>query len=650
MKITFTSLFLFVTFSLNTFAQDPHSTRLEGHTDSVLSVEFSPDGQTLASGSRDYTIRLWDVATGNLLRTLRGHANAVNSVAFSPDGKTLASASFDNTFRLWDAATGNLLRTIEGHMNVDWVFSVSFSPDGETLAGGTDDDIRLWEVGTGNEIHTLEGHWGTVLSVSFSPDGKTLASGGTDDTIRLWDVATGNELGTHSRHTDNVNSVSFSPDGKTLASGSEDDDIKLWDVATGYHLRTLSGHTDSVHSVSFSPNGKTLASGSRDNTIRLWDVSTGNEIHKFKGDWGAVFSVTIDGPTLASGSIDDTIRLWNLPRVSITALPVDAPAIGGKLTFNIGITDGENIAGYQARIRFDDSALRYVESANGDYLPANAFVVPPVIEGNEVTVGATSVAGDRSGDGTLATLTFEFIAIKESTLTLSEAVIANGAGNRLPFLIDTSTVEAGAPRLPGDVNLDGVVNILDLVMVASSFGKESPIDDADVNKDGVVDILDLVLVAGALGDAAAAPSLYPQALRLFTALDIQQWLSQARHLDLTDASMQRGVLFLEYLLAAFTPQEPALLPNYPNPFNPETWIPYQLAEAADVILTIYAVDGTLARTLALGYQPVGIYQGKSRAAYWDGKNALGEPVASGIYFYTLTAGDFSATRKMLVRK
>ena len=171
-----------------------------------------------------------------------------------------------------------------------------------------------------------------------------------------------------------------------------------------------------------------------------------------------------------------------------------------------------------------------------------------------------------------------------------------------------------------------------------------------MNEDGIVNIVDLVIVAGAIDGGAAAPSAYPQALTMLNAADVKQWLSQAQQLNLTDATSQRGILFLEQLLAALTPKETALLANYPNPFNPETWIPYQLAEPADVTLTIYSVDGTVVRTLKLGYQPVGIYQDKGRAAYWDGKNGVGESVASGVYFYTLTAGDFTATRKMLIRK
>ena len=153
-----------------------------------------------------------------------------------------------------------------------------------------------------------------------------------------------------------------------------------------------------------------------------------------------------------------------------------------------------------------------------------------------------------------------------------------------------------------------------------------------------------------MGAGIAAPAAHPQTLEILTAADVRQWLTQAQHLDLTDATSQRGILMLQQLLAALIPKETSLLPNYPNPFNPETWIPYQLADPGEVMLTIYAVDGKLVRTLALGHQPAGIYQSKNRAAYWDGKNELGESVASGAYFYTLTAGEFTATRKMLILK
>ena len=131
---------------------------------------------------------------------------------------------------------------------------------------------------------------------------------------------------------------------------------------------------------------------------------------------------------------------------------------------------------------------------------------------------------------------------------------------------------------------------------------------------------------------------------------MQHWIRQAQQLDLTALRTQRGLLFLQYLLTALTPQETILLANYPNPFNPETWIPYQLAKPADVTLTIYDIQGRVVRDLDLGHQRPGMYQSRARAAHWDGRNDIGEPVASGVYFYTLTAGNFTATRKMLIRK
>ena len=200
------------------------------------------------------------------------------------------------------------------------------------------------------------------------------------------------------------------------------------------------------------------------------------------------------------------------------------------------------------------------------------------------------------------------------------------------------------PLLEADVNGDGVEDVHDLVLVAANFGQTGP-NAADVNGDGVVDAADLIKVAAALDNAAAAPSAV-----MLNVKNVQQWLTQAQQLDLTDATLQRGIHFLEQLLGTLAPTETALLPNYPNPFNPETWIPYQLAASANVVLRIYSANGTLVRTLALGHQSAGIYQDRSRAVYWDGKNELGESVASGVYFYTLTAGDFTATRKMLIRK
>ena len=200
-----------------------------------------------------------------------------------------------------------------------------------------------------------------------------------------------------------------------------------------------------------------------------------------------------------------------------------------------------------------------------------------------------------------------------------------------------------------DVNQDGVVNISDLVIVAGRLGQSGP-NAVDVNGDGVVNIQDLILVAGALDQAPAAPALHSAALATVTAADIRGWLTQAQGLDITDPKLQNGIRFLEQLLLVLVPKETALLPNYPNPFNPETWIPYRLAEDAFVALTIYDPRGRIVRRLNVGYQTASVYESRSKAIYWDGRNEVGDRVASGIYFYTLTAGDYSATRKMLILK
>ncbi len=288
---------------------------LSGHTNQVRSLAFSPDGKILASSGNDMTVILWDTLTWEMIgEPLAGHTKAVRGLAFSPDGSMVASGSEDGTVIFWDTVTREMI----GEplvVNAEGIRPIAFSPDGKVLAsGGLDQQIVLWDVSTREMIgEPLKGHASTVQALAFSPNGKILASGSIDKTIILWDVATGEPLKSPlTDHRDFVLSVVFSPDGTLLASSSADETVRLWDVETGLPLgQPFTGHTDYVNSVVFTPDGAMLASGSDDRHVILWTVNTRDTI--LAGHTNEVLSVAYspDGKLIASSSADETIRLWD---------------------------------------------------------------------------------------------------------------------------------------------------------------------------------------------------------------------------------------------------------------------------------------------------------------------------------------------------
>ena len=517
---------------------------------------------------------------------------------------------------------------------------VVFSPDLRMIAGSFAQKLLLWDGSTGEIIHAPR-QCSTVSPIAFSPDGHTLVSAGhalinTLIGACVWNASTGEthyKLDGYSEETQGyqINDRAFSPDGRTIADGYQDSKwaksggpagfVRLWDVSTGKIIRTID-HPSKIRKVGFSPDGRTLAiSGG---IIRLWDVSTGKTVRTIE---------KVPGLFLAFSPDCRTLLIKGGPGLRF----LDVSTGVTVRTLNLG-----GIAGSFRNIAFSPDG-RMLASAHGN----------KIIYFWDVSTGTIVRTLEGHTDDILS-MAFSSDGRRLASVSVSATVL----------LWDISPAFHQPPHLAADVNCDGAVNIQDLVAVAAALGetRASSVDvnddwmecppcfgDEDVNGDWTVDIRDLVTVAAAFGETAAGA---PAAIHLSTLSPetVQQWLTQAQQLRFTDTTSQRGIHFLEQLLTTLAPTEAALLANYPNPFNPETWIPYQLAKPAEVSISIYAVDGTLVRTLSLGHKPTGIYQSRNRAAYWDGKNNIGESVASGVYFYTLTAGNFTATRKMLIRK
>ena len=661
----------------------------------VLSVSFSPDG-TLASGWADGTVKLWDVAARQNITTLEGHGNWVQSVSFSRDGSTLATGSGDGTVKLWDVAARQNITTL---MHGGTVSSVSFSHDATTLAsGGWDGTVKLWDVATGANFATLP-HTSRVHSVAFSPGGTTLASGTEDRTVELWDMSGLMEVRLEAVAEIDLPDPNLRAAIATTLGKPPSAPIVRGNMPTLTRLDARNANISDLTGLEGATNLRKLdlspeyveAENRFINSNSVSDISPLTGLTKlrslFLGDNNISDISTVAGLTkltrlhLWNNNISDISAVAALTNLTSLWLQENNISDISPLVANAGLGSGDtvnvwgNLLSYQSihthiptlqqrgvTVEFNNRAHPALLKISGDNQKGAAFaslsqpfVVEVQDENGSALAGISVTFAVTAGGGTLSTTitTTDENGRAQSTLILGPNLGTNTVEVSAAGIESTATFYAIAdtelPPLTADVNNDGLVNVLDLIVIASSFGKSGQ-NEADVNGDGIVSILDLVLAAGTFEEAAAAPSAQPQVPETLTAVDVQGWLTDARALEAKDPIMKRGFVALEQLLVFLTPSETELLPNYPNPFNPETWIPYRLAEDAFVTLTIYDGAGQVVRTLDVGHQIAAVYENRSKAIYWDGRNGLGEGVASGVYFYHLSAGDYSATRKMVILK
>ena len=664
---------------------------LSGHTDVVRSLAFSSDGEKLASASEwgeEKAVLLWNARTGKLLRKLTGYDHGIHTLVFSPDGNTLVGGARDGTFRVWDPNTGQNTTTIR-----EWSDSLTYSPDGRKIAIAQGRDILLLNPNTGVLQQKFSGHTNGSHSLVFSSDSNTLVSSSWDGTIRFWNVGTSslrltieghfNFIGTALSPNGNliatanesnvflwntregrfnkvftgergIRALTYSPDGNTLALATDGRQVQLLNARTGQVKRTLSWEGKDAEFIAFSPNSNTLASASWDKTIRVWNANNGKLQRTLTGHTERISSLVFspDSKTLASADRDRTIRVWN--------------ANNGKLQ--------RTLEGHRNGIRalaFSPNSNTLVSGTHNEIRFWNPQTGQLQISLEDVRSEALAFSGDGK---TLMAGSWRVIHLRNArTGEFQQAISTPGNVNWLAFTPDNNTLINGSwdstillwnmnalpEAIPEDVNLDGIVDVEDLITVARYFGRSVPDDlqlNPDLNGDGVVDRQDVLRIMTVLEAAAGAPPVSSQTPMMLTAEKLQHYIHTAKQLGNPDEGFQKGIEVLEALLATLrtditaTPAKTTLLPNYPNPFNPETWIPYELATSADVKITIYDATGSVVRTLVLGHQAAGHYTDHDRAAYWDGRNTLGERVASGVYFYQLHTDTVSLMRKMVILK
>ena len=661
----------------------------EGHIGQVTSVDFNSNGSHIVSGSRDRTLKLWEADTGKLLRTFEGHTDVVWSVVFSPDGSKIASGSEDGTVHLWDASDGSQLHKLTGH--TQGILSVAFHPDGTKIASGArDGTVRLWDINpeTGNVIEDAEPfatYDRQVMSVSFNPNGRLLAVGllnsPADNTLKLWDVLTRSEL--QSFDTQLIHDLSFSPTRPQLAvAGAAEGTITIWSSShvrpallvpqagesvrpSQINLKWETVENAVYYDIEISSTSNFIAENTQLITVTADELSFEPE-NNISHYWWRVRAGSFGGVSNWS-EVRDFRALGCMVRIASSARRIN---LGEEFAIDIFVESVIDLQGFGFDLRWTNPGVltfvtvtRFRDIFGESGLGHQPTEPPDQINGiyKNISAAKTGTSG-ITGSGIVLGASFRAKAAGMSTIQLQNLILVNSNQEQIDCEIRELKVLVEELGRPWDVNVDGIVNIFDLSTVVRYLGQPVPTDldvYPDVNGDGVINFNDVVLLGAHFGEsyqideAPAAPQAAVESLHLISPT-LRKQLESIYHelLLLPENSPQfiRTKQVLQQLLFSSIPTHNQLLQNYPNPFNPETWIPFHLASTGQVSIEIYDVTGRLIRQIDLGYLMPGHYLNRTKAAYWDGKNLYGEPVASGIYFYTLSTPSFHTTRKMIISK
>ena len=668
---------------------------------SVLSLAFSPDGNSLVVGSQRPDVEIWDVSTRKLVGHLEGHVDWVTHVAYSPDGRYIATTRPHSTqVYLWNAQTRQLIRTWRKDDEGE-VQKLLFSSDSQQLYIGTqiwnwtvnpnkqNDHVRVFDVHTGAQLNEFGTELFILQDFSLSPDEKIALFRYYINEIVLWDIEHNRRL---AFWTDYLSGYDWelSPDGRSLVMVSATM-MKIWDVPSRSLRKVIVPHNRTFREFAISPDSQTIAVG-QDPGIELRDIHTGEvtaQLDYYYGFGTIAFSAT--GKRVAAERLIFDVN--NAENRQVLDVLEASPAIA----FSAGDTHlaarnrGENLIHLWEQ-QEGKYVYRYALHSPVDGVPT--FIPSPDSVPVLAVVNSSRMAVWELREQPLRLLILELdvmwpihfnsdgrylFANSEEGLQIWDwreqkriqhpPVPEYFAVSRDSSVLLTWNYETGQmliwdgrsllppePPVSYDINRDGRVNVLDLVEAASQFGQVGANLTGDVNGDGRVDVSDLGHIGSHLSETAAAPasrindsdpiisyrsSVVEHQFQALTALEALKVPSRGTHIarDLLKAWLSRMELAVT---------ETKLLPNYPNPFNPETWIPYQLSESAHVRIGIYDAAGHLVRTLDVGTKLAGSYLSREGAAYWDGRNNMGEKISSGKYFYTLEAGDYRRTRRLTV--